>query len=207
MELFWAVSLGFPVVIPSFLLCLAGIYWLLTTVGLFDMDLVEGDGAAPLASVSGLLFKLGLAGLPLTLVLTVLFFLTWLFSYFSCLALFHLVEAGMLRHFLGAILLAGSFTTAIPATGKLTLPLRPLFRNLAAPPGTSLLGQVAIVRSEKVTSRHGEALFADGGAGLILRIRAPETEGFKRGDRVVLLSYCEAEHSYGVISEQELYGA
>jgi hypothetical protein len=46
----------------------------------------------------------------------------------------------------------------------------------------------------------------DGGAGLILRVRADEALGFKRGDRVVLLEYLAAEHAYRVITEEEFRG-
>jgi hypothetical protein len=207
MELFWKISLSFPTVIPGFLLCLACVYWLLTVVGLFDADIVDVEVAAPLEGMSGVLFRLGLVGLPLTLVLTILFFFTWLFSYFSCLLLFNLVDTGILRFLLGTVLLIGSIAVSIPVTGKVTKPIRPLFRSLTAPQCTSLLGQTVVVRSEKVTPRHGEALFADGGAGLILKVRAAESDGFKRGDRVILLSYSEVENTYNVISEQEFYRA
>ncbi|HEK2625734.1 TPA: ubiquinone biosynthesis protein UbiH, partial [Proteus mirabilis] len=44
------------------------------------------------------------------------------------------------------------------------------------------VGKFAVVRSEYVTESKGEALLEDGGAGLILQIRAPATENIKRGD-------------------------
>ena len=69
-----------------------------------------------------------------------------------------------------------------------------------------MLGQTAVVRSGRVTLSHGEALLENGGAGLILRVRADEACGFKRGDRVVLLEYLEAEHAYRVITEDEFKG-
>ena len=70
----------------------------------------------------------------------------------------------------------------------------------------SVLGQVAVVRSGRVTASHGEAVLEDGGAGLILRVRADEALGFKRGDRVVLLEYLAAEHAYRIITEEEFRG-
>jgi len=88
----------------------------------------------------------------------------------------------------------------------LVRPLRPLFLKLEATTSKSVLGQVAIVRSGRVTAAQGEATLEDGGAGLILRVRADEAHGFKRGDRVVLLEYLEAEHAYRVITEDEFKG-
>jgi hypothetical protein len=49
----------------------------------------------------------------------------------------------------------------------------------------------------------GEATVEDGGAGLIVKVRAFKDEVFARGDKVVLLEYIEAENIYKVISEQE----
>ena len=49
-------------------------------------------------------------------------------------------------------------------------------------------------------------MLEDGGAGLILKVRADEALGLKRGDRVVLLEYLEAQHAYRVITEDEFRG-
>jgi len=77
---------------------------------------------------------------------------------------------------------------------------------MEAPNSRSVIGQTAIVRSGRVTLEHGEAILQDGGAGLILRVRADEALAFKRGDRVVLLEYLEAQHAYRVITEAEFRG-
>jgi hypothetical protein len=94
----------------------------------------------------------------------------------------------------------------VPLTAVLCRPLRRLFRKLEAPLARSLLGQVATVRSGTVSPRFGEADLDDQGAGLILRIRAEESAGFRRGDRVVLLEYLEGEHAYRVLGEDEFKG-
>ncbi|MNQ46815.1 hypothetical protein D3C85_606410 [compost metagenome] len=62
------------------------------------------------------------------------------------------------------------------------------------------------MRSGTVSPQFGEADLDDQGAGLILRVRADAAQGFKRGDRVVLLQYLEAEHAYRVVSEDEFKG-
>ena len=69
-----------------------------------------------------------------------------------------------------------------------------------------MLGQVAIVRSSRVDRLFGEASFDDGGAGLIIKVRAMNDQVFKRGDRVVLLEFVAQENIYKVISEQDFLG-
>ena len=67
----------------------------------------------------------------------------------------------------------------------------------------NIVGQVAIVRSSRVDTKFGEAILEDGGAGLLLKVRALEGEKFTYKDRVVLLEYIPAQHAYTVISEAE----
>ena len=67
----------------------------------------------------------------------------------------------------------------------------------------SVLGKAGNVISPQVTEREGRAEFDDGGAGLILQVRAPPGVTFNRGERVVLLSFDEQRDSYAVIAESE----
>ncbi|CAD5107516.1 hypothetical protein [Zestomonas carbonaria] len=207
MELFLQTSLSFPVVLLSFLLCVAILYWLVAALGLVEVDVldIEADSLQP-EGLAGVLLKLGLNGVPVTLVLTLLFFFAWLICYFAELLLLRFLPLGILRYPLGVAVALASALVAVPLVGFLVRPLRPLFRKLEASGSQSLLGQVALVRSGRVTPDFGEATLEDGGAGLILRIRAADALGLKRGDRVVLLEYLEAEHAYRVITEDEFRG-
>ncbi|HIQ45384.1 hypothetical protein FIV02_17960 [Pseudomonas sp. THAF187a] len=212
MELFLQTALSFPTAIYSFLLCVAVIYWLVVAAGLLDIDLldIEADsvmeGGAQTEGLAGLLYKLKLDGVPATLVLTLLFFFAWFACYFIELWLLRHLPLGILRYPLGLVVIVASFLLAAPLCAAICRPLRPLFQKVEAISSKSVLGQVAVVRSGKVTERHGEAVLEDGGAGLILRVRADEALGFKRGDRVVLLEYLVAEHAYRVITEEEFRG-
>ncbi|MGE8498376.1 MAG: hypothetical protein ACN6O6_12795 [Pseudomonas sp.] len=212
MELFLQTALSFPTAIYSFLLCVAVIYWLVVAAGLLDIDLldIEADsvmeGTGQTEGLAGLLYKFKLDGVPVTLVLTLLFFIGWFACYFIELWLLRHLPLGLLRYPLGMVVVAGVLLLAIPGCAVLCRPLRPLFRKVEAVSSKSVLGQVAVVRSGKVTLSHGEAVLEDGGAGLILKVRADEALGFKRGDRVVLLEYLVAEHAYRVITEEEFRG-
>lgn len=213
MELFITTSLSFPVVLLSFLLCVAILYWLIAALGLIDIDLFGGDGVEvgdgdglQAEGLAGLLLKLGLNGVPVTLVLTLLFFFSWILCYFIELSLLSHLPLGLLRYPLGLAVVVGCLLLAVAPTRLLVRPLRPLFHKLEATTSRSLLGQLAVVRSGSVSLSFGEAVVEDGGAGLILRVRAEPALGFKRGDRVVLLEYLEGDNSYRVISEAEFNG-
>ena len=72
------------------------------------------------------------------------------------------------------------------------------------PPETRpVTGQVGTVSTPEVTERAGMASFADGGAGLLLQVRAQPGQRFVRGQRVVLLEYQPENNSYLVVAEDE----
>ena len=211
MELFLQTAFAFPVVFFSFLLCVSVLYWLTVALGVLDVDSLDfeadaGSEASYAEGLGGLLFKLGLKDVPITLLLTLLVFFGWLFCYFAELLLLRFLPLGLLRYPLGVVLVLASLFLAVPFVRVLTMPLRPLFRKAKGVTSTSLLGQVVVVRSSKVTRTYGEANMENGGAGLILRIRADESLGYVRGDRLVLLEYLEADHAYRVVTEDEFNG-
>lgn len=212
MEVFLNTALSFPTLLFSILLCLAVLFWFTAALGLFDIDSLDLDldmdidmdaeGFQP-EGLAGLLTKFGLDGVPLSILLSLLFLFSWLISYFVQMIIIDSLPLGWLRYPLGVAVGIGALFLSMPLSGVLCRPLRPLFRKLEAPSVRSILGQTAIVRSERVTLSHGEAVMSDGGAGLILKVRADEEDGFKRGDRVVLLEFLENEHAYRVVSENE----
>jgi len=213
MELFVQTALSFPVVVLSFALCVAILYWLVAAMGILDVDLLDIEVDSSLENhslqpegLAGLLLKLGLNGVPVTLILTLLFFFAWLLCYFAELFLLRFLPLGIVRYPVGLLVVGAALVAVVPVVSLLVRPLRPLFLKMEATTSKSVLGQVAIVRSGRVTAAQGEATLEDGGAGLILRVRADEAQGFKRGDRVVLLEYLEAEHAYRVITEDEFKG-
>lgn len=205
MDLFFDIALSFPTVILSVLLAVALGYWALAALGLFDLDAAEGsllpDGdGLEAGGLSGVLMKLGLDGVPLALIFTVILTLAWLGCYFIDYALLRQWPPGTLRS-TGAWLAAPAcLLAAVPFAGLLIQPLRPLFRKVQVTNEVSLLGRAAIVRSPLVDTRQGQAALDDGGAGLILQVRA-DAGRFARGDRVLLVEYLAAQNAYRVIAE------
>ncbi|BCD84434.1 hypothetical protein PSm6_08410 [Pseudomonas solani] len=208
MDIFLQTALSFPTVLFSFLLCLAIIYWAIVALGLVEVDLLDVEADSLLAGdgVAALLSKLKLNGVPVTLVLSLLFAGSWFLSYFAELLVLSHLPLGLLRYPLGLVVAVVALGLSLPVAALICSPLRPLFHKAEAVTSKSVLGQTAVIRSGRVTLEHGEAVLEDGGAGLILKVRAEEAKGFKRGDRVVLLEYLEAQHAYRVITEDEFRG-
>ena len=204
---FLQTALTFPTLLYSILLAFCAIYWLLASTGLVDIDALDGflggDGDSHHASDSaGLLARMGLGGVPIMIVLTVLTFFGWMCTYFVHLMLLQHLPAP-LRMLGGIATLVGALVPGLFITSLLLRPVRKLIVKLRPPVPPSLLGRVGTVISPEVDARQGRAEFADGGAGLILQVRAAPPGGFGRGDRVVLLEHDAAANTYLVISESQ----
>ncbi|MBD9479045.1 hypothetical protein [Pseudoxanthomonas sp. PXM02] len=202
---FLNTTLTFPTLLYSVLLAFCTVYWLLAATGIVDFDAVDGwlvtdgDGAEPTA-IAGMLAKLGLSGVPLMLVLTVLAIFGWLITYFAHLWLLqHLPDT--VRWITGAGVLVAALLPGMLVTSVLLRPLASVIARLRPPVLPSVLGRAGAVISPHVDHAGGRAQFDDGGAGLILQVRALPGERFGRGDRVVLIEHLESENTYRVISE------
>lgn len=202
MNAFLHTALSFPTLPWSVLVTVAVLYWLVAALGVFDID-AGMEGESPLADAGGMLTRLGLRGVPLMLVVLLVAFFAWISTYFFQLYLLDRLFSGTLRTLVGtlAMLLA-----AVPGVLMASLLLRPLRRFMlklvpATPP--SLLGKVGTVTTPEVDAEHGMASFEDGGAGLLLQVRAQPPDVYPRGERVVLIEYHEADNSWRVISESQ----
>lgn len=217
---FLETCLTFPTVVYSVLLAFCIVYWLLAMTGLFDTDALDGlllgdghifHGDASHAShgdngestaTAGMLARLGLSGVPIMIVLTLLIFLGWFATYFvHLLVLRHLTDG--LRILAGIATLLGALVPGVLLTSVLLRPVAKLMAKLQPQAAASILGRVGTVTSPTVDAQGGRAEFDDGGAGLILQVRAPPGVTFARGQRVVLLSHDAQANTHAVISETE----
>lgn len=208
MNAFLQTCLTFPTLLYSIVLAVCVAYWGLAATGLVDADGPDGllggdgDGDGDAAGVAAMLAKLGLAGVPVMLVATVLSFIGWLGTYFvQLLVLQHL--PGGLRIVAGIAVAVAMLVPGLFATSLLLRPLSRLLLKLRPPADPSIIGRTATVSTPSVDAGYGQATVDDGGAGLVLQVRHHESGRFKRGDRVVLIEYLDAQHAYRVISEQQ----
>ncbi|HTF95881.1 MAG TPA: DUF1449 domain-containing protein [Cellvibrio sp.] len=218
MNEFLLTIFSFPTVIYTFFLGVAVLYWICAAFGLLELEILDAnlpdvDGHLHAhaehsfaETFAGILLRLGLNGVPVTVVITFIAIIGWLISYYLSYFELVLLGYGWVRFVVGIPILVFSFYIAILVTAQLIKPIRKLFAKTEQFVEKKILGQTAIVRSSVVNANAGEANFDDGGAGLIVKVRAMGEQQFKRGDRVVLLEYRAEEHVYSVISEAEFLG-
>lgn len=214
---FLQTCLTFPTVVYSVLLAFCVVYWMLAMTGLFHIHAMDGlltghghavhgsighgDAGDP-AATAGVLARLGLGRVPILVVMTVLFFLCWLATYFVHLLVLRQLPEG-LRVVLGIATVLGALIPGVLLTSMVLRPLSRWLATLQPPMGSSILGHVGTVISPLVDAQGGRAAFDDGGAGLILQVRAASGASFVRGERVVLLLHDAQANTHTVISETE----
>lgn len=214
MDPFYQICTSFPTIIFFVLLVFSMLYWVLAALGMVDIDILDfdvaesevGDNLNNLDVMSGVLLKLGLNGVPVTIIITLISLIGWVISFLLVYFIFPWLPSGVIQFVAGIPVLFAALYFAALITALVIKPLRPLFLTADQQVEKHLLGKVAIVRTGRVDQAFGEATLADGGAGLILKVRCYEGEIFKKGDHVVLLEYEPNENTYKVVSEAEFIG-
>ena len=213
MDPFYQNISSFPTAFYTFILAICVLYWLMAVLGMVDIDVLEIDGLESdidlgsegnsVNAMAGVMLKIGLTGVPVTIILSFLSLFGWLASYYSVHYLSSLIPEGILYYAFGILVLIVTLLFAIFLTAIVVKLLRPFFHKVEQQTIKRVLGQSAVVRTSKVTNSFGEVFLNDGGAGLILKVRTYEDKVFVKGDKVVLLEYSENDNIYHVISEQE----
>lgn len=171
-----------------------------------DMDAdVDAMGAAAGSGIS-LFSPRRLRQVPMTVAATLVSLTGWVASAAS-------------THFLGgalaswlpasvAVALVGlaALAVALPLASWLCTPLAPLFATHEAPSRKSLVGQVVSVSTGRVDRSFGQALLEDGGAGLVVQVRADPERELGRGHKALIVSYSDADEAYEVEPMVDLLG-
>ena len=213
----------YPTVVFTGLVMFVTLYWLVSLLGMADMDAVDlgdvggdiggdsggGDGLPdlpPTGVFTGLMLKLGLYGVPLIIILSLVSLIGWLLSYLYTSLLHQYFNSGILYYVFGTGALILVLVVSMWLTGVIISPIRKKFTKIPKRIAANNIGKIAIVRTLSVTETHGEAELNDGGAGLILRIR-PEINSNKQplqqGDKVVLVEYLEEANAYRVTAAKD----
>lgn len=211
MEAFINNIFHYPTVLFTVLLLVLALYWLFAILGMVDIDVLDLDMDVDtdvdldgLAGLAGLLVTLGLTGVPVTVVITLLSLLAWLISYFAVHLFFFWDSGTLMSYLVGTAVVPVAVALSIPVTAQLIKPLKPLFKKAYLPPPEKvLLGRVCAVRSTRVDERFGEASVDLDGASLILRIRASADKNLKKGDAIVLIEHRPDDNTYWVVPEHE----
>jgi len=168
-----------------------------------ELDINPDSGLTNANVLAGLMLRLGLTGVPVTIIISLLALFGWIICYYLVHFLSSWVPDGLLYYVVGFLGVVFSLYVAAKITSIVVKPLRPLFEKAQQEATKHILGQTAIVRTLRVDNTFGEAFLEDGGAGLILKVRTRDDQTFKKGDRVVLLEYQKINNIYYVISEED----
>jgi hypothetical protein len=220
MDPFYENISSFPTIFFSFFLLVTVVYWLVAVLGFVDIDFLDFDipdseGILDVNTetelsnpdvLAGLMLRFGLHGVPVTIIVSFIALFGWLASYYAVHFLLSMFPGGLFRFLLGLPILLGAFYAGVMVTAIVIKPLRPLFQKAQQQTVKHVLGQTAVVRTSRVDREFGEAVLADGGAGLILKVRSTGEAMFTKGDRVVLFEHLKEENVYRVVSEAEFRG-
>lgn len=196
----------YPTVIFTGLVMFVTLYWVVSLLGMTDMDTVElGESGGDVADLSstgfftGLMLKFGLYGVPLIIILSLVSLIGWLLSYLYTSFLHQNFDSGILYYVFGTGALIFVLVVSMWLTGMIISPIRKNIANIPKRNASSVVGKTAIVRTLSVTNKHGEAELNDGGAGLILKIRSDiNNNSLKQGDKVLLVEYLDEANTYRV---------
>ncbi|MEZ5536788.1 MAG: DUF1449 family protein [Thiolinea sp.] len=198
--------LMFPTVFYSGLLLLVILYWLSAVLGIVDIDVADADTDIDIdidvdgdtGMAGGWLTRFKLDGIPLTITLSLIILVSWVLCFLAVHFLYPLLPETWVQILVGFWVLVIAPVIAALFISPLLQPLKPVFKKQSVTRNADLVGQYATVRSGKVTAGFGEAVFKDGGAGLIIKIRATEPNHISRGESVALISYDAASGCYQV---------
>jgi len=204
---------SFPTVFYTVLLVVCALYWVVAVAGIVDLDVIDidmdgdidsADADTIQESIAGLLHRLGLSGVPLSIVITSISIIGWLLCYYATYFGAKFVpDILIIKLAIAVIVFLFATYFAVLITAQLIKPIRKMFKKLDYDETKHIVGQVVVVRSGVVDDKRGEAELNDGGAGLILNIRSAGDDVFSKGDEVVVVEYIEKTNLYRVVSKAE----
>ena len=213
MDPFHQTVTSFPTVLFTFLLLICAFYWFVAALGLIDLDIIDFDMDGDIdmtdsvemqAGMAGLLLKLGLNGVPFTIVLTVFTVIGWVLSFLVCFyGLEYLPDLFVLEIIFKLGTFFGVFVVSIFTTAIVIRPTRSFFKKMDSNETKHVIGQVAVIRSSIANNKSGEAVLHDGGAGLLLNVRTTGNDEFNKGDLVVVIEYNKERNLYRVVAKTE----
>jgi hypothetical protein len=187
---FVEAALAFPAVIFTFPLIVVVGYWLFAAVTGLAGEIFDGGAEAPEGSgggFGGFLAALGLGGVPVTVVFSVVIAVAWFVS-LTGVVLFDnmLIRAAALL----VALYAGWHVTWL-----LARPLRRLLATTSSPRNADFVGLVCEVRVGCTATQFGQGeVTTDDGSTALIDIRA-DTEPIPAGTRALIYDY-DAENDY-----------
>jgi len=200
MTQFLNIIFSFPTIVFSILLAVVLIYWLLAIMGLVDFGEnsfdIDTDAVGEVGLIASYVVAFGLAGVPFSIVVTLLAVVGWLLSTLAGIWLLPWVPTLPLQIAAGCVLLLACAALSIVISARLVRPLRGMFVTRYGANSASLVGQSCRILTGAVDERQGRAEVAQRGAGINIRVWAPVPNTLTRGSNAVIVEYDAAAHRY-----------
>jgi hypothetical protein len=189
---------SFPTLIMTIPFALIILYWLMVIIGALDLDIfgVDADVPEDAGGFGAFLAVTGLTGVPTMVALSIPILLGWLFTALGAEALKHLVTEGVWFILGGLLVLLFSLTLAVFLSALLIRPLRRFFVSSEGLRQAEIIGKVCVVKTLRVDEEFGQAEFDDGGAGLLIQVRARQGNGLSKGSKALIIGRDEEREAF-----------
>jgi hypothetical protein len=162
---------------------------------------LDGEADGESASLASRLVAFGLGGVPISVVISLLAFISWFISAFASLWIMSWVPTEILRFAAGSGILVGAFAAALPLAAVCVRPLRGLFVKVNAVSNASLVGRECQIETGSVDEKFGHAVVWGGGEEFHIRVVADTPNTLKRHDTALIVDYDEAARVYRVAAK------
>ncbi len=213
-------SLRFPTVVFTIGLGIVLIYWLFVLLGALDIDLLGGGDASGAAKGlgdaltggakggaealkgaagdgadgDGVMAKLGLGVVPITITVSLIMLLGWCGS----LLVMHYGAAAFGMKWLPMVTLPAILIVAVLVTSVLVRPLAPVFAIKEGKTNRDYVGHTCSISTGHVDDGFGQATVEDGGTVLVIPVRCDRTGTLSRGDKALIIDFDDARQAYVV---------
>ncbi|MDT0305159.1 OB-fold-containig protein [Streptomonospora wellingtoniae] len=195
-------SLSFPTVLFSFLLLVVVGYWLFVVLGAVDTGILDGDACLDSGSAGGFggaLGAVGLGGVPVTVVLSLLIAVAWFVSLVGTVLIDSLADSSPLMIALALVVLVAAVIIAWGVTSAIVMGLRRLLPAERQRRGADFVGQTCVVRTGRVDSAFGQAEISGGdGSSSLIEVRTIGEERLSAGSTALIFDYDSESGVYRV---------
>lgn len=206
MDIFLSNFFSAPTIYFSLPFIFLMLFWVLTVAGFADFEMLDfltdvdtdadSDGAQ-----SSWLESLGLDGVPLTVVITLIDIYALALTYMARKYIMPLFDGILSATAVGLLVALFAIIIALPIAAISIKPLRRFFYTHEGVSKNDLVGTICTVTTQTVTTSFGQATTDQ---GMILSVRAPEPNTITKGTRIALIEFNRDQDTYSVVTESEL---
>ncbi|MGL5677657.1 MAG: hypothetical protein ACRDDX_14705 [Cellulosilyticaceae bacterium] len=184
-------------IIPTVLLGVVLLYWLIVIIGVIDFEFLDFDldvDGADQGPFYAILAFLNLAEVPFMLVLSIVALNWWIIAMLLC--YLPITIGGVVS----GILFIPSFGVSLVITKYVTRPLKGIFKHTTLEKDEYVIGQLCTLRCDIEGDRLGQAEIERDGAQLVINVKA-ENKGqtFHKNDVALVSSRDREKNIYYII--------